>query len=434
MSKRYALSDVSPTAITICKQGANRQKVFLRKSGPLLELPAGEHRILKAKAGDDWSVFYTVVAEPGAEEDPGLVGEEGSVDVWADETEIRKAAHRLLKNKAYVNAMHDALEEEGCHIVENAVAFADIEIEGPDDESTVIRKGSWYIGIEPSEAFKGLVDSGEITGVSLEGDGLRTEIAKADPKAQGTKGKDRAPASSYRKCPSCDGKVAVGVKSCPNCSTSLKKSATFNEVIVEREFQDSLWRTWNTLEGVIWDAFRDEEESDPKSVITTSIGQFQDFLLAKLDAVPASERGALAKELCSLHGTTDEEDEMGLTEDIAALRKTTEDGLGDLRKETDSNTEAVKGLVSITQTLVQREVARDKTETDGGEGEQKTLKKEDAVKGLGALADKMDEIDAGMTALAKSVAALGEGGSAQGGEADTTPVKKSDNPLAGLLS
>jgi hypothetical protein len=170
----HHLFDVDPIAITICKKGANGQRIFLRKStdDELVVLPA-EHTILKS---EDWSVFYCVVAEPGSVEDCGQGDGAGSgiLDVWKSEDEIRRAAHRLLKNKGYVNAMHDALEAEGCAIVENAVALADFWV-----GEQVIKKGSWYVAIEPSPEFREKVDSGEITGVSLEGTGYREAIKKA---------------------------------------------------------------------------------------------------------------------------------------------------------------------------------------------------------------------------------------------------------------
>lgn len=184
MPKRNALRDVDPVAITICKQGANRKRIFLRKSADtddLVELQHDASIIRKADDAGGWSTFYCVVAEPGWEEDPGMTGDRDSVDVWADEGEIRKAAHRLLKNRGYVNAAHDALAEEGCHIVESAVALADLAVEGPDGTTTTIRKGTWYVGIEASPDFRAAVDAGEITGMSLEGTGVRVPLEKAMP-------------------------------------------------------------------------------------------------------------------------------------------------------------------------------------------------------------------------------------------------------------
>jgi hypothetical protein len=204
---RYALRDVDPYAVTICKQGANRKRMFLRKSAdePNVESPAPT-RILK---NHDWSAFYCVVAEPGWEEDGGQGSEEGTVDVWADADEIRKAAHRLLKNGAYVNSLHDALAEEGCHIVENAVALADFDVIDPTGQATTIKKDSWYIAIEPSPEFRARVD---------EGQGTRVALDKVD-KYQGAK-----------KCPGCNSKVATEKGTCPNCGHKVRKSHAGEDV------------------------------------------------------------------------------------------------------------------------------------------------------------------------------------------------------------
>jgi hypothetical protein len=171
----HALYDVDPYAITICKRGANRQRIFLRKTTADEQAPTvlpAEHRLLKE--GDDWSVFYCVVAEPEAEEDGGQGSDPGIVDVWKDTDEIRRAAHRFAKNKGYVNAMHGGMAEQGCTVVENAVALEDFTVDGQ-----TIRKGSWYLAIEPDENFRAAVDAGLITGVSLEGVGMREALTKA---------------------------------------------------------------------------------------------------------------------------------------------------------------------------------------------------------------------------------------------------------------
>lgn len=176
MPATHALYDVDPYAITICKKGANRQRIFLKKEhkeADTLVLPA-QHALLK---DGDWSVFYCVVAEPGAEEDPGMGDGAGTptIDTWRDEQEIRKAAHRFSKNKGYVNTMHGELEAQGCTVVENAVALSDIQI----GEQT-IKKGSWYLAIEPTAAVRAQVDAGEFTGVSMEGTGFRAELQKSE--------------------------------------------------------------------------------------------------------------------------------------------------------------------------------------------------------------------------------------------------------------
>lgn len=530
----FALSQVDPVALTICKQGANRQRIFLRKSTAVEDLLALPTRTSILK-GDDWSVFYCVVAEPDAREDPGLVGEEGSEDVWADEDEIRKAAHRLLKNGAYVNAMHDALAEEGCAIVENAVALTDLDVGG-----TIIKKGSWYVAVEPTPAFREKVDAGDITGVSLEGTGLRTLIEKD---AKGAQGPDA------KKCAGCGGTVKASRSTCQNCGRSfvkkgakevgpaarkklkglldyyrkkphpfgacvrdntkrfgkdgaervcatlkdlemgttkwrhggkvakagdadawldshvdaliaagvdsdpaielleefmgeqaalvsgdveaLAKSTTdFADRIAAADLQTEMWRAWDALQATIYEAYRDESGDDPAVVVRRSIDQFSTYLQAKLGEVTTSP---LAKGLGSVDGqNADEEADVGLAEDLADLRKKTDERLTAIAKDTEGTNQAVAGLVTVTEKLLER--------IDGGTPPAGKVKKEgDApsdlagvVQKVGELADQMDTFDAGLTGIAKAIRALGEGDTAQDGREKVAKTNGKD-PLAGLL-
>lgn len=167
------LTDVQPYAITICKQGANRKRIYLKKDGEEPEgttatLPA-QHRILKED--DAWETFYCVVAEPGHVEDPGQTG--SAPDVWADEGEIRKAAHAFAKSPMLVNAFHESLEPYGA-VVENFIAQADFEVGGE-----TIKKDSWVVGVAPTAEGRAQIDSGELTGISIEAMGTRTLVQKS---------------------------------------------------------------------------------------------------------------------------------------------------------------------------------------------------------------------------------------------------------------
>lgn len=388
---RNALSDVNPLALTLCKQGANRQRIFLRKTQTptedLVTLPAGRMPILKT--ADDWTVFYCVVAEPGAEEDPGLVGDQDSVDVWASEDEIRKAAHRLLKNAAFVNTVHDGDAEPDCAIVESAVALCDLTV-----DSATIKKGSWYVGIEPRADLRKQIDDGTIEAISLEGTGIRTPLEKAN---------------------------------------------TFADVIGAQQLRDSLWRATSTLEDVIFTALRDEDEDDPKAIIRTSLQQFVDFLSPMLDAVTGDGRAALAKQLGTVVPTAEptarQEEEMGLTEDFAALKKTTDESMtaikDEIKKNTDATTAAVTGLVDLTGKLVERVEALSAAGAKKTDDEPTDVKT--AVKKLGELADKVDSFDAELTSIATGIQKLGQGSSSQDDDGDTIRKQKSTDPLAGLL-
>lgn len=185
MPKVNLLYDVEPTVLTLCKQGANRQRIFLKKeqegSDDLLSLPA-EPTLIKKAEGDSWSTFYCVVAEPGRLEDPGVGDGHGGIeDMWRDEEEIRKAAHFFAKSDRLVTGLHDTMEPFGT-VVENALAHADFMVTDELGTEQTIKKGSWYVCIEPSEEGKRKIDAGEFTGLSLEGTGYRevAELRKTD--------------------------------------------------------------------------------------------------------------------------------------------------------------------------------------------------------------------------------------------------------------
>ena len=171
--KRYRLRNVEVTHLSIVNKGANRKRFFLRKADGASEptdvqtLPA-EQRIVKTA---DWSSVFCVVAEPDAVESGGLLAPDVE-DVWDSPDEIRKAAHGFMKNGALITQMHESLEPYG-QLVESAVALEDFHVEG-----ATIKKGTWYVGIEPNSEGKRAIEAGDFTGVSLDGRGERLE---ADP-------------------------------------------------------------------------------------------------------------------------------------------------------------------------------------------------------------------------------------------------------------
>jgi hypothetical protein len=166
------IRDADIRAISIVDKGANRKRFFLTKSdGEQAEVLTDTRPLLKS---EDWSVAYCVVAEPGWHEGPGIGAEEPhTLDRWADEDEIRKAAHRFMRNGGLVNKLHESLEPYG-QLVENAVALDDFTVNGE-----TIAKGSWYIAIAPSDEGRQAIDKGEFTGISIEGMARRELVEKA---------------------------------------------------------------------------------------------------------------------------------------------------------------------------------------------------------------------------------------------------------------
>jgi hypothetical protein len=183
----HLLSDVDVVAVSLVDKGANRRKFYLRKQEDeeREEFLLPPSRIVKA---DDWSAVYCIVAEPGARENPGVGADTDLEDEWRDADEIRKAAHRFMKNGALVNKMHEALDPFGT-VVENFVAQSTFLV-----GEELIKEGAWVIGIAPTDDGKAAIEKGEFTGVSIQGTGIRTLVEKA---ALTSKGRKSLPSSAF---------------------------------------------------------------------------------------------------------------------------------------------------------------------------------------------------------------------------------------------
>ncbi len=170
----HELSGVKVRALTLVKRGANRRVWSLFKAGePEVTLPA-PHDLLKGSA--DWKTAYVVVAAPGWVEQGGQ-GAPGIHDVWKSEDEIADAAHGYLLEAGYVNkGEHGSPSDPALKVVESFVAPSDLTLGGE-----VVLKGSWVVGVRLDDATREMVEKGEITGVSIEGTGMRTAVGKAAP-------------------------------------------------------------------------------------------------------------------------------------------------------------------------------------------------------------------------------------------------------------
>lgn len=178
--KRNRLFDADIRKLALCKVGANRQRIFLLKSGDGEETAVAATAQIIKEPGDEWTTAYVPVAVPGSPENPGMFGDADSEDVWEPQ-EIRRAAHRFMHNGGGVIAKHfDSEDAEGVKVVENAVALADFKV-----GDTIIKEGTWYVGVEFAPELRELVSKGEIDAVSVEGTALREPMAKYDPAKTG---------------------------------------------------------------------------------------------------------------------------------------------------------------------------------------------------------------------------------------------------------
>lgn len=179
MTPVHELSEANIEFLSVVDKGANRKRFFMRKAegeGADAAIEMVSQRIVKA---GDWSAVYCVVAEPGALEGPGMGAAEPDIDDrWADEDEIRKAAHRFMLNGGAINRMHESIDPYG-QIVENAIAPADFTVTDPDGEEQTVIKGSWYVAIVPNDEGRTAVEDGTFGGVSIQGTATRTLVEKA---------------------------------------------------------------------------------------------------------------------------------------------------------------------------------------------------------------------------------------------------------------
>ena len=167
-------------AISLHNKGANKKRFFLFKSedspvdhvsfiidanGNAVENPDDLDKVmplLKAGPAEDmWKAAYCIVAVPGEED--------FQRDVW-QKPEIQDAAHEYLKKSRLINYMHKDFDSVG-DLVQSAIAPCDMTIGGEH-----IPEGTWYIAIEPYPEMKKMIESGDITGVSVQGSSRRESV------------------------------------------------------------------------------------------------------------------------------------------------------------------------------------------------------------------------------------------------------------------
>lgn len=416
MPTRCAIKNVNVQAISLVTKGANGKRIcLLKQAGEVTDeqLPAHTNVIKSWDDSESWSTFYCVVAEPDAVENGGVLAPDVE-DVWTVE-EIRKAAHQFMANGGLVNKAHeDVLLGEDFQpygqLVENAIALNDVVIPQPDGSDEVIKEGSWYVAIAPTEEGKQMIEAGEFTGVSIQGECEREVIAK-----------ERKPSLAER---------LFGKKEQPE-PRPVAKVDDFATRRARSEFSGELWDAVSTLENTLWDAiyqYGEDEQVDPVPVIERSIEQFKDWAVAQATNLSPADAVAKAQEaewkgrftvplppVPTIPGeeatpaTTQEDDSVTAEERIAKLEKDTQDGFAAL----------TAAVAKVADTVTERLP----------EPEPKAPTPQE-------LQEQLTTIGSSLETLAKSVERLGDGDSKQDDEGNTTPVAKGFNPerpLAGLL-
>lgn len=162
----YKLRDANVRALSVVPRGANRQVWALLKAAQ----PELERVVPILKANGAWRTAYIVVAAPGAVEDGGL-GTSGIEDVWSAQ-EIAKAAHSFARNGSLTTAGH--FGQPFGKVVESYIATTDQRI-----GNQLVRAGSWVVGFQPTAEGRAAIESGQLTGLSIEGTGIREAVLKA---------------------------------------------------------------------------------------------------------------------------------------------------------------------------------------------------------------------------------------------------------------
>lgn len=421
------LRDADIHAISIVSKGANGKRICLFKTD---DDDVGEefdlHPQTKIAKAADWSAFYVVVAEPGWLEKPGMYGDQNSLDVWESEEEIRKAAHRFMKNGGLVNKMHQDMEPFG-ELVESAIALDDIRLVGE-----TIKKGSWYVAIEPTDEGKSKIDAGEFTGVSIQGTGQR--ISKESFSKPGTA--DVTPSDRKKIEP-----LARHYLSKPHPFTACVRDQVKHGLSEEHANRrcavllDTFdpTRARHSVQKSEVDAAREAFDALPEDIGYTPIPD-------TLDPVDDQEKVGFLQKAAEFFGLSLSEDAISKA-DGATLGSETEEEQG-MDQETKDRFEALEGNIakigdaigkltpskeeetSDSETELAKQVKELLAKVEAKEAEDEAPKVEDVQKSVDELIEKVGEV-------VQAVDSLSEGGSTQ---EDVERVEKKDaSPLAGLL-
>ncbi len=158
IAKAYEITDVKISFVSLVDKAANQRQFLITKEDGKVVMNT---RIIKR---DSEKHFITgIVYEPNVEDSQGE---------FMTASEIEKAAYWFAKNGDKVDLQHNFEECPSCTVVENWVAKADFSLDGQD-----VKKGTWLVTVEVTDdALWEKVEKGEITGFSMGGIGVTSEI------------------------------------------------------------------------------------------------------------------------------------------------------------------------------------------------------------------------------------------------------------------
>lgn len=231
VAKAYAINDAKIMFVSLVGKAANKHQFLITKSEDGKADFQTYGRILKADAG---SHFVTgIVYEPMVEDTDGN---------YMTEEEITKAAHWFAKNGNKVDLQHSFEPLDGAVVVESSVTKCDMELEGQ-----MIKKGTWLMTVEiQDEDIFQAIEKGEITGFSMGGSGVYSEIDVdiTDPENPIEKGKAKGIFKQFAKLFGFD-VVEKG-----------KVKDTFKRTSV----RDNFWNAYYALSECLLDVYNPETE------------------------------------------------------------------------------------------------------------------------------------------------------------------------------
>lgn len=231
VAKAYAINDAKIMFVSLVGKAANKHQFLITKSEDGKADFQTYGRILKADAG---SHFVTgIVYEPMVEDTDGN---------YMTEDEITKAAHWFAKNGNKVDLQHSFEPLDGAVVVESSVTKCDMELEGQ-----TIKKGTWLMTVEiQDEDIFQAIEKGEITGFSMGGSGVYSEIDVdiTDPENPIEKGKAKGIFKQFAKLFGFD-VVEKG-----------KVKDTFKRTSV----RDNFWNAYYALSECLLDVYNPETE------------------------------------------------------------------------------------------------------------------------------------------------------------------------------
>ncbi|MDO4648566.1 MAG: XkdF-like putative serine protease domain-containing protein, partial [Eubacteriales bacterium] len=268
IAKSYAISDAKISFVSLVDKAANKHEFLITKSDDGCATFQTNGRIVKT---DNEQHFVTgIVYEPMAEDTDGN---------YMTEAEIEKAAHWFMKNSGDADIQHCFEKAENVEVVESYVAKCDMEIEGQ-----TIKKGTWLMTMEiTDDEVWGKVEKGEITGFSMGGKGVYSEVDEdiSDPdnpvaKAGGKRGIMKALASMF--------------------GMDVVEKGKVKQNYQKRSVRDNFWNAYYALSEVLMEHYNPDtgnyEVVHDEATIREALEDFNDIVVGLL----ASEDG-LAKSI-----------------------------------------------------------------------------------------------------------------------------------------